>query len=419
METIKNFIIIPILILSLLILSGIFSFSEMALASSSKIRLKTITVSNEKRKNKKRASRVLKFHDNYNEIITAIVILNNIINVLVTTITALWATLIIQNRVLSAVFSFLMMTLLIVLIGELIPKMLAKKYPERGSMYFSQVIYIANVMLKPINKLVGKIIKQDENKLFTNEEELKEAINEAEKYGIASKKEKEIISSLLKMDEEYIEKIMIKKEKCYFIYEDTPTQKIRNIIKKANVTRMPILNKNNVPIGIMNTNNYLIDYLEDNKVEKNQHIYDIQKYKPHTIINYVFEDLKNKRKKMAVIVDDDGKFKGIITIEDIIENMFGPIYDEQDFQENGIYKLSEHTFLIKPNVNANLIFENYINQIKKPNWLNKEMNFDEFVKKIDTNQKNNKNYIVYNNAIIWKREDTHNKNKKIYEIDII
>ncbi len=393
----------------------------MAIASSNKIRLRTFAVSKSKTE-RKRAKRVLKFTENYNEVITSIVIFNNIVNVLVTTIATVWASLLFANPIASSIFSFLIMTTLIILIGELLPKMLAKKYTEKGAMFFSRTIHIVNIALTPVTKLLSKMIKQEEDQLFRSEDELREAIGEAEKSGITSKREKDIIDVLLKMDDELIETIMIDKKNSFFISDSTPPNKIRTMIKKSNVTRLPILDKNEKPIGILNANSYLIDYLEDKKVKKEEHTYDIEIYKKDAIIQFVFEDLKNKRQKMGIIVDDQGKFIGLITIEDIIETMFGQMYDEQDFEKNGIYILSNTSILIKPEVNANLIFDSYFPKVKKNSFLNsnKESTFDQFVKKIEVDKKLKiGDYIIYKDIIIWIREDKHKNSKKMFEIDLL
>lgn len=417
-------IIIIVSIALLLVLSGIFSFSEMAIASSSKIRLKTLSTNSKRKVIRKGSKRVLKMIENINETITGIVIFNNIVNVLVTTLMTSYIALLFVNGnpIVANLVSFLIMTILIIVIGELVPKMLAKKYPEIGSSFFSNFINLSVKFLLPFTWLFKKIVKQNEEKIFANEEELEEALEEAKKIGITSEKENQLMTSVMKLDDTTVEEVMVKKENCYFIKGNVTILKVKEILKKAKVTRIPILNKKGEPIGVLNSTSYMIDYLEDRDVEKGKHLYHIVKFRKEETLQNVFDTLKRERQKIGIIVNENNVFIGLITVEDIIETTFGKIYDEFDVSEKGVYEIYSNHYLVAPNVKIKYFFENYLgNSVKKGTSIKKDLTIEDWMKlKLEKNKLKAGDFYMYDSMIVWVNQDklSNEKNKIIFEINI-
>lgn len=415
---------IPLFLFILFLLAAIYSFAEMALSSSSKIKLKSYLKDGSNNKFIIHGAKLaLRNLDLYNESLTSIVVANNIFNILLATISAVWFGYVFsENVILGTLLSFIIVTIIIIIFGEIIPKMFAKKYSEIGSIYTAPLVNVTRLSLYPITWIFKKIVKQDAYSIITNEEELKEVINEAEKIGVASKNEKDIINSVLKMDQTNIEKIMIKKEDVVCLKSDSTDNKIKSTFLKNMVSRIPIVDEEENVVGILNANKYLTNQLI--KGGKNSNItaftYEFQIFNTKTTIHNVFYDLKNKRQKMGIIVDDNDKFVGIITIEDILESIVGQIYDEEDIGLEGIYIISKNNILVKPNVNVDKLFTYYLPEIKKPSnitnktkfvsWFRKEAK----IKKMDLNIQ-----VIYQNLIIWIKEDKHLKDEIIFEIDVI
>ncbi len=408
----------------LLILSGVFSFSEMAIASSSKIRLKTLSTTSKRKIIRKGSKRVLKMIENINETITGIVIFNNIVNVLVTTLmTSYIAFLFVNgNPIVANLVSFLIMTVLIIVVGELVPKMLAKKYPEIGSTFFSGFISVAVKSLFPFTWVFKKIVKQNEEQIFANEEELEEALEEAKKIGITSEKENQLMTSVMKLDDTKVEEVMITKDKSFVIKGNVTILKVKEILKQAKITRIPILNKKGEPINILNSTSYMIDYLEDRDVDKNKHLYPVTKFKREDTLQNVFDILKKERQKIGVIVNENNVFIGLITVEDIIETTFGKIYDEFDISEKGVYEIYPNHYLVAPNVKIKYVFEKYIkNSVKNGPSVKRDLTMEEWMKhKLGKNKLKAGDFVIYDTMIVWAKQDklSSEKNQIIFEINI-
>ena len=263
--------------------------------------------------------------------------------------------------------AFLGMTILIIIFGELVPKMLAKKYSERGVMFFSIPLVITNYSMKPITFLLKRIVKENANiTLLQTEQELTEAHAEATTTGIISNAEYEIINKALKLDEIKAKQIMIPLNDVATISKNSSPTKLKETVIKYNHTRFPILSSNGVPTGIFNSKKYVIRLLETGKSSISKSTYSFQSFSKETIVHKIFDDLRFKREHMALIVSKQKKLLGIITIEDIIEEIFGELYDETDVEKDGIYKITESRYLLKPEASANLFFKKYLkNKSKK------------------------------------------------------
>ncbi|BDV02848.1 CNNM domain-containing protein [Candidatus Hepatoplasma crinochetorum] len=423
-----QYILPPLIIILLLFASGVVAFVEMAIASINKIRLETYL---KKDRYKKRANKVLGFINNYNEIITSLVIYNNIVNVLLSTISTVWFSFLFNDMIfLSAFFSFILMTILIIIFGELIPKFLGKKYPERGAIVFSSVIYWLNWSLKPISLPLKKLVKQDENeRIFQNEGELRYAINEAGKTGITTKRDQEIITSILDWDETIAKKVMISKKDAIYFDANSSKENLAEKIENINVTRVPLFDhKTEKIIGILNTQKFLINYLKEKENSNlDKFILDFQIFKENEFLREIFYELKSKRQKIGIIVNKNNKFIGIITIEDILETIVGKLYDDEDITKEGIYLLSENNFLVNPNVKIYDFYDKYLKNNPKisdvikiennnqsiEDWLKE--NFK--IKKLKIGEK-----YYFRNIVVWIKEDKNSINQKnqiIIEIDII
>ncbi|BDV03417.1 MAG: membrane protein [Candidatus Hepatoplasma scabrum] len=424
-----QYILPPFLIFFLLILSAIIAFVEMAIASINKIRLETQL---REGKHKKSANRVLNFINNYNEVITSLVIYNNIINVLITTISTVWFAFLFSDMVyLSAFFSFIVMTVLIIIFGELIPKMLGKKYPERGAMLFSSFIYILNWTIRPISIALKKLVKQNENeKIFQDESELRYAINEAGKTGITTARDQAIITSVLDWDEKTAKEVMIARKDAIFFDKNLTNQEFAEKIENINVTRVPLIdNKKNKIIGILNTQKMLINYLK-NPEETNIKNFTLafQTFKENEFLREIFYDLKSKRQKIGIIINKNNKFVGLITIEDILETIVGKLYDDEDVTKEGIYILSENNFLVNPNVKMTNFYTKHLSKNRNLDPFdeiseNDDRTIEDWIKenfKIKKLKIGDKYY--FKNTVIWIKEDKNNiknRNQIIIEVDII
>lgn len=413
-----------LLIILLVCLSGFFSFSEIAHASANKVRLNVI-VKNGSKKERKRAKRVLIFLEDYNRVVTTIVFMNNVVNILATTFSAFYFDYIFPDSTAAAsVTSFLLMTILIVIFGELLPKMLARKYSDTGIMKVSFLITIMGKILSPITYLANLVIKQDEGSSVKNEDELMETVLEAERFGITSKHERKIIKATLRFDETKATDIMIKKPDVEYVYENLDSDTYYQYAKKTDVTRMPVLDKKGRIKYFWNVKKYLIAYLDDNQIKAEDYFYPFLTFKKDDSIQKILKELKKNRQKVCAIVEKSNILIGIVTVEDIVETLIGNIYDEFDIKEDGVYKMDETQFIVEKNVKIQYLFKTYFPTYKMPSNISKTTTLEEWFLRIQ--KKKNKNYklkidtqLRYGKFIFWVKKDINNLENIIFEIDLI
>lgn len=412
-----------LLLLFLIFLSALFSFSEMSISSVNKIKIKNIIESKDStKKEKKQAKKVIYFIENYNEHISSIVIFNNIVNILFTTFATVYFTVIAKdlgNEIYGPITSFFLMTPIVILFGEIVPKQLAKKFPEIGSMKLSWTLQIVNIVMKPITILIGKIIKEEKEKtLLSSVEEINIALRDSTNAGITTEFEQNIIKKTLEIDNSKIINLMILKKNVITLPVDISIKKIDDILKKTNHTRFPVISKKGEVKSIFFAKKYIMDRIKNTLKSLDKYMYDFISFQIDDNPFYIFETLRSRREKMGIILNKEKKFVGIITIEDIIELILGKIYDEGDIEKDGVYLLNESSFIVDSEVNVGYFIKNYFPSLKTSTII-KSKNFNELIKEISGNDPIIDEYYVFKNMIIWSKEDKLNDNKIIFEIDII
>ncbi len=416
-------IIFLIVILILVALSGLFSFSEMAISSANKTRLLTIIDSKEYGERKKRkAKKVIHFIDNYNEHITAIVIFNNIVNILFSTLATVFFTLIaetyLHNAGYGALLSFVITTPVVIIFGEIVPKQLAKKYPEKGTMALSAVISIVNVIMKPITFILSKIIKEEDNTAFISDEEINTALQQTTEAGVTTAFEQALIKRLLSADELSVSDIMIPLKDVVTIKEGITKTQINSLLKDTSHTRFPVVNEDNEVISIFSTKRYLLDKLRNKLEDFKEYTYTFATFNLDENPFNILETLRSRREKMCVIVDENHKFVGIITLEDVVELIVGEIYDEHDIEEDGVYSLNESSYILNKGVKIGYWVKEYSVNTRISNDI-KAMTIDKWVKELKGSKPSHGDSFTYKNLIIWVRKDKYNSKQVVYEIDII
>ncbi len=416
------YIIFSTILVVLVSMSALFSFSEMAISSSSKTRLLTLIDSDISPRKKNKARKVIHFTENYNEHITSIVIFNNIVNILFSTLATVFFTMV-ANEVwgsgaYGALLSFLVTTPIVIVFGEIIPKQLAKKHAESGTMLLSSTITIVNMFMKPITFLLSKIIKEEDNAAFTSDDEINTAISQATEAGVTTEYEQSLIKRLLSADELSVDSIMVPLEEIATVPENVTPTKLNSIVKTTSHTRYPVVNKEGEVISILSTKAYLIDKMKNEIKDIKEYTYPFGTFNLDENPFHILEGLRNRREKMAVIIDEEDKFVGIVTIEDILELLVGEIYDESDVEQDGVYKLNEDSFILDSNVKVGYWIKEYASRIKLAPEV-KKLSIQQWVKNIKGEKPSHGDSFTYRNLIIWAREDKQDKKKLVYEIDII
>ena len=320
--------IIPniVIIIMLLVLSALFSSCETAFSSVNKIRLKNYAA-----KGDKRAEKALKIANKFEDALTAILIGNNIVNILSTSISTVLFTQILGPGGVGA--ATVVMTVLVLVFGEITPKSFAKNHAEQCALMFAEPLSAFMIVLKPVVmvfKVIQKLFKPKTEQPSVTEDELKYIIDEIEEQGVLEEQESDLVRSALEFDEITVDEILIPRVNVIAIEKNTPFNEIKEKFLTDMYSRLPVYEKNidNI-IGVI-TNKSFFRLMNENKENISDIIQEIIHISDLKLISEALKEMQKSKMHMAVVMDQYGGTKGIITLEDIIEELVGEIYDEND-----------------------------------------------------------------------------------------
>ena len=320
--------IIPniVIIIMLLVLSALFSSCETAFSSVNKIRLKNYAA-----KGDKIAEKALKIANKFEDALTAILIGNNIVNILSTSISTVLFTQILGPGGVGA--ATVVMTVLVLVFGEITPKSFAKNHAEQCALMFAEPLSAFMIVLKPVVmvfKVIQKLFKPKTEQPSVTEDELKYIIDEIEEQGVLEEQESDLVRSALEFDEITVDEILIPRVNVIAIEKNTPFNEIKEKFLTDMYSRLPVYEKNidNI-IGVI-TNKSFFRLMNENKENISDIIQEIIHISDLKLISEALKEMQKSKMHMAVVMDQYGGTKGIITLEDIIEELVGEIYDEND-----------------------------------------------------------------------------------------
>ena len=338
-------IFLLILLIILVILSGFLSGSETAITATSKARILY-----KKKKGSKRAGYVLQLLDKKDNVISTLLLSNNLVNILASSLaTAFFYDLF---GVEGIFYATLIMTVVIVIFAEVLPKTYAINRPNRTALLISPIIYYLNkilfIFVFIINLIVRLIFRKNENdninKDLQSEEELKGVIDLYKTSNPDYEQEKDMLQSILQLNDITVEEIFTHRKNIYSIDSSLKTSEIIDKINNSRYTRIPFwkANPENI-IGLLNVRSLNIDLKNHN--ESKEIIFDKISnpwFIPETtnLLEQLVE-FKKRKEHLAFVVDEFGELLGLITLEDIIEEIVGEIVDEIDMPEND-FKLNNY-----------------------------------------------------------------------------
>ncbi len=356
-----NHTILHIVILAMLLgLSGFFSSAETAFISSNQIKLKTLAA-----KGSKNALLVLKIMEKPEKMLSAVLIGNNIVNL---SASALATTIIIKlfgNAAIGVATG--MLTFLILIFGEITPKSLASKKPESMSLVYAAPIYALMFILTPaivtINLASGFVLKllgagnaprQD----IMTEEELRTIVDVSHEEGVIENEERKIINNVFDFAEVLAKDVMIQRIDMVLINIEAGYEEAIEIYRQERYTRLPVYegNTDNI-VGVINVKDLLL-----HKSEKKFNIRDYMR-KPFFTYEYkkiaeLLLQMKKSYANIAVVLDEYGMTAGMITMEDILEEIVGEIRDEYDIdEEESFKKIGKDVYLLDGSVKLDEINE--------------------------------------------------------------
>ncbi len=345
-----------LILIILLFLSGFFSSAETSLISVSKMKMRALAEEGDHR-----AQRVLDVTNDSSKMLSAILIGNNLVNTFAASITATIAYSFGGYAVSIATF---IITLLILIFGEITPKTIATHHSEGMALFYAKIIFFLMTILTPviviinfISKIILKIFRIDMNKNTQKmtENELRTIVDVSHEEGVIETDEKEMINNVFDLGEAKAKEVMVPRIHVVFAELDTSYEELIAIFRKEKFTRLPIYQgtTDNV-VGTINMKDLLL-YKDNNKDFKISKIL----RKPYfTYENQKVSDLLVEMRKtsinIAIVLDEYGETSGLITLEDILEEIVGEIHDEYDeHEEEYIRKINEREYIIKGFVSLN------------------------------------------------------------------
>ena len=329
-----------ILIISMMIFSALFSGTETAFSSVNKLRLK-----NYEAQGSKKAAKALRLANRFDEVLTAVLIGNNIVNIAASSVSTLLFISIFGSN--GAAISTIVITLLVLTFCEVIPKSYAKKNAEKIALAFAGPLTFLITLFKPLvfllNKLSAVFDRGDETPSVT-EDELKYMIDEIEEQGVIEEQESELVKSALEFDEITVNEILIPRVKVIGVEVNSSIDDIKELFSSEMYSRLPVYEKSlDDIIGII-TNKAFFKMLVEGRSDIRSIIQEVPHIADSKLISEAMKDMQRSKVHLAVVIDQYGGTKGIITLEDIIEELVGEIYDEDDEIIASVVKLSDDRY---------------------------------------------------------------------------
>ncbi|MBE7077226.1 MAG: HlyC/CorC family transporter [Clostridiales bacterium] len=352
---------LTIAIIVLVLLSGFFSGTETAFSCANKIKLKTLAS-----QGKKNAKAIYQFADEkYDKLVTAILVGNNVVNLTASALSTILFAKLIANPDVATTVSTAVLTVVVLLFGEITPKYLASVYPEKTCFLFYPLMQLFYWILFPLCKIFdlykagfAKLFKLKKDETVTDEE-LLSLVEEAEESGTLKEDESELVRSALEFDDLKVEDILVPRVDVHAVDEDSTMEEIREVFQKTGYSRLPVYKDtiDNV-IGLIHERDFFAGYVNGEK-EIGHLVQDIVFTTEHTRISALLKQLQKQKIHMAAVSDEYGGLVGIVTLEDILEELVGEIWDEHDEEEVYYGKISDDEYWMDGRCSLDEFFELY------------------------------------------------------------
>ena len=337
--------------------SAFFSASETAFSSLNQIRLKSRAEDGDSS-----AARVLNMAEQYDKLLSTILIGNNIVNIAAASIgTILFTRMLGAER--GATVSTIVLTIIVLILGEVTPKSLAKEMPEKVATAVSPFLVLLMALMTPLTwlftqwkKLLGHFVHSGEADTIT-EGELMTMVSEAENDGELTDRESELIRSAIEFDDVEVEEILTPRVDVVAVEDDIPLEELAQTFAESGYSRLPVYHGtiDNI-IGVVHEKDFYIARLK--KATKIDDLVVPTLYTTgSTQISQLLRTLREQHHHLAVVVDEYGGTEGIITLEDILEELVGEIWDEHDEVTEDFRKQSDGSWLVSGSASVDDLYE--------------------------------------------------------------
>ncbi len=344
-----------------LLLSAFFSSSETAFTTANIIRMRTYA--DEKKKGARKALWIM---EHFDKTLSTILVGNNFVNIASTTICAIIFGKFILNPTLANVLNTVIMTIVVLVVGEICPKSLAKANAEKLALKFSGAMFFTIKILTPITypfyalqKVLLKKVKADDNPTVT-EDELGSIIDTMEEEGVLDSKDADLFQGVMDLDTQDVYDIMTPRIDVVAVDINEPLKNLENLFIESGFSRIPVYedDKDHI-VGIVHQKDYFKNIVTNKnftiKSIMSEPMFVSEKMKANDLIR----KMQTEKKHMAIVIDEHGGTSGIVTFEDAVEEMFGDIYDEHDDEVTTPYitKVEENVYDVSPDIDLEELFD--------------------------------------------------------------
>ena len=344
-----------IFLLVLLAFSAFFSSSETAITAVSKMRIKAMADNNIRS-----AKTALKLMNNFDKSITTILVGNNIVNIAMSS----FSTLLAMHLGISVAVMTLCVTVAVILFGEVLPKALAKEIGEPYTLKISGLLNFVGVLLTPvsalfslISRLVTRLFAKTQEPTVT-EDDVIEIIEDMEEDGSLDFDESRLLYSAFEFSDVSVVDILTDRRDIIGIDYSLSSDEILDIVRNSPYSRLPVYRGelDNI-IGVLRTREYLESYLKGNSPDLKALLDTPLFVSPEAKIDEILAHMKHIRKPIALVKNRSGRIIGLVTMEDMLEELVGEIWDENDKIEEKFKQIDENTFEISADLSVISAFE--------------------------------------------------------------
>lgn len=339
--------------------SAFFSASEMSFSSANRIRLE-----NAAEEGNKAAARAVKIIEKFEDALSAILVGNNLVNIAASSLGSVLVILLLSEK--DAWVSTVVITILVVIFGETIPKITAKKNATRYAMTFAGPLHVLMILFRPVTWIVVKLtdlltrgLKGDEQ---TDDdaavEELHSIIETAEDEDVLDEDSSELVSAAIDFADISVSEVMTARVDLVAIDIDDDRDEIMETIEKSAYSRIPVYEDSidNV-IGILSLNHFLKACIDDRNVDIRELLMQPYFVYKTTKLPAVLEMLRDSQQHLAIVTDEYGGTLGVVTMEDVLEELVGDIWDETDVIEDDVSEIEKGVYEIDGDTPATELVE--------------------------------------------------------------
>ncbi len=338
--------------LVLIMLSAFFSSAETSFMAVSKIRIKTLA----EEENSRRAQLVQKLLDNNEQLLSTILVGNNLVNIAASSLTTSFVISIFGNEGIGVALATGFVTLMILIFGEITPKTLASNNAEKFVLAFAPIVSFFRIVFMPIvfilNVFTHIMMKAFGDLSSTGptvtQEDLKTIVNVSHEEGVLEDDERKMLHNIFAFGETEIKEIMTPRIHVEDVKDDISYDELIDFLKNCQFSRIPVYRNEDSDdiVGVLNIKDLLL-------ADVDQEQFDIKNYmrEPYFVYEFnqisdVFESMRKDHVTLAVVLDEYGVMSGIVSLEDIVEEIVGEIDDEYDQEDDDVVALADNQFLL-------------------------------------------------------------------------